>query len=316
MRCARLIDVGRVEVGKAAFDDGPGELVRMTHVGICGSDLHTYRHGGIGDARATFPFVMGHEGVGRTEDGRRVALEPTIHCGVCSQCERGNVNLCLDHRFLSLPPDQGMLRESLSHPSHLLVDVPERLSDAAAVLLEPLSVAIHAFDLLKYSGGSPIAILGCGSMGMLCVLLARQMGAPSILCTDVLDYRCAMATDFGATVAVSPSRAEGSYEYLIEASGDSGAHQDMLRLAAPGAKIAVIGTPWDGKMSLDGHAPRRKGLTLYMVRRSRNTLRRAADMDLPLDRLVTHVFPFERAQEAFDTASGYRDGCLKVVIAL
>lgn len=321
MRCAILTAPGSIEVGELPFGEVDGERIRISHVGICGSDLHVYRHGGIGSAQAAFPFVMGHEGVGFTDDNRRVALEPTINCTCCDQCFRGNPNLCRAQRFLSLPPDQGMLRETLRHPARLLVEVPHDIGDAASVTLEPLSVAIHAFDLIRFHAGASVAILGCGSMGLLCLMMARYMGAGETLCTDPIAARCEAALAFGASRALdSRQGVSGEYEYVIECSGDPGAHRDMLSLAAPGAKIAVVGTPPAGEINLVGHDPRRKGLTFYMVRRSRNTLHRAAQIaatkKLPLERLVTHIFPLDRAQEAFDTASEYRDGCLKVVIQL
>jgi L-iditol 2-dehydrogenase len=326
MRCAQLVGAGRIEVGEMQPEprrEGHS-LVRVTHVAICGSDLHTYRRGGIPGIGGTLPLVLGHEGVGVVEEGphrgRAVSIEPTIPCRECEQCLRGNPNLCLNQRFLSLPPEPGLLREHLWHPPHLLEPLPEGLAPAAGTVLEPLGVALHAFDLLKMRGGSELAIIGCGGLGLCCLLLARHFGATRVVCTDVLDYRCAAAKELGADEAINPKSQDiaalGAFEYIIEASGDAGAHGDMLQLAKPGAKIAVIGTPPTDEIVLAGHSPRRKGLTFYMVRRSRDCLGRAAAMagSLPLSSIVTHTFDLEHAQEAFDTASEYRNGCLRVVI--
>ncbi|GMV37195.1 MAG: hypothetical protein AMXMBFR61_17030 [Fimbriimonadales bacterium] len=324
MRCAQLRWAGRVQVG--VLDEVPrreGSVrVRVTHVGICGSDLHFFRHGAIGSAKATYPMVLGHEGVGVVEEGdlagRAVSIEPTISCGSCTQCARGAPNLCINQSFLGLPPEPGLLREAVYHPPRLLEPLPQGLFGPVGTLLEPLAVAISTFDLLKMKVASSVAILGCGAIGLLCLLIAKSLSARPVLCTDPVAHRRDAALALGADAAVAPDEAEGEFEYVVEASGEAPAHQDMLRLAAPGAKIAVVGTPHTDEIRLVGHEPRRRGLTFFMVRRSRLSLPRAADLAtrLPLHRLVSHVFPLSQSQEAFQVASTYSDGCLKAVIEI
>ncbi|MEP0766366.1 MAG: alcohol dehydrogenase catalytic domain-containing protein, partial [Fimbriimonadia bacterium] len=266
--------------------------------------------------------VLGHEGVGVVEEGeltgRAVSIEPTISCGRCTQCVRGAPNLCVNQSFLGLPPEPGLLREVIYHPPHLLEALPAGVSGPAGTLLEPLAVAISTFDLLKLRVASSVAILGCGGIGLLCLLVAKALAAKPVLCTDPVPHRREAALALGADAAVAPEEAEGEFDYVVEASGEAPAHQDMLRLAAPGAKIGVVGTPHTDEIRLVGHEPRRRGLTFFMVRRSRLTLPRAADLAtrLPLHRLVSHVFPLSRSQEAFHVASTYSDGCLKTVIEL
>lgn len=324
MRCAQLRWAGRMQEG--TLDEVPmregAVRVRVTYVGICGSDLHFYRHGAIGSAKATYPMVLGHEGVGVVEEGelsgRMVSIEPTLSCGHCSQCAKGNPNLCVNQSFLGLPPEPGLLREVVYHPPHLLEPLPPGLSGPVGTLLEPLAVAVSTFDLLKLRVASSVAILGCGAIGLLCLLVAKALAAKPILCTDPVPHRREAALSLGADVAVAPEEADGEFDYVVEASGEAPAHQDMLRLAAPGAKIAVVGTPHTDEIRLLGHEPRRRGLTFFMVRRSRLSLPRAAELAsrLPLQRLVSHVFPLAQCQEAFHVASTYSDGCLKTVIEI
>jgi L-iditol 2-dehydrogenase len=274
------------------------------------------------------PFVLGHEGVGIVEEGplksKMVVPEPTVSCGYCVQCKKGNSNLCLNQRFLSLPPDPGILRETLWHPDELLIPLPDGMPPKVAVMMEPMSIAVHTFDLLKLRAGSSLAILGSGPIGLCCLILGKAIGATPIACTDVLPHRCKAAKDLGADVVLNPStddvKSLGVFDYVIEASGDEGAHRDMLTVSDLGAKVAIVGTPWRGEIKLVGHEPRRKGLSFYMVRRSRNTMERAVrlaqDGHLPLDRVVSHVLPLDDAQIAFDIASEYKNGCLKMVISL
>jgi len=343
MRSVELIRPGSVEIGERAVPEiAPGEaLVSILAVGICGSDLHVFHDGTLGAAAAAYPFVMGHEAVGLVQAahddgdqwlvGRRVSIEPTISCGRCALCHDGSPNLCLHQRFLSLPPDPGLLREQVAHPARLLEPVPDLLSDAAATTLEPLAVGLNALDLLHARAGQSLAILGCGGLGLTALVLARESGLGPIVAVDPLPHRRQAAMEVGATAAVDPGTAEEALaahglrigtDHVIEASGSAEAQGMAAHLARPGGRLAIIGTHAGGHLAFPGHVCRRKGLTILMVRRSRHTLARVAALAArpgvaaALERIVTHRVPLEEAQRAFDTASDRSDGCCRVAILL
>lgn len=343
LRSVELIRPGSVALGEREMDPlSPGEArLAILAVGICGSDLHVFHEGALGAAEAAYPFVMGHEAVGRVEQvhdepdrwlvGRRVSIEPTISCGRCAMCHAGNPNLCLDQRFVSLPPCQGLLRERVAHPARLLEPVPDLLSDAAATTLEPLAVSLNALDLLHARGGESIAVLGCGGLGLTSIVLARHAGLSPIVAADPLPHRRAAARAVGATMAVAPEDAERALaeagatigsDHVIEASGSAEAQAQATVLARPGGRIAIIGTHTGGHLAFPGHLCRRKGLTILMVRRSRHTLGRCCtiaarpEVAASLERIVTHRLSIDEAQRAFDTASRKDDGCCRVSLVL
>jgi L-iditol 2-dehydrogenase len=343
VRSVELIRPGSVTLGERAVPEmGPGDArVAVLAVGICGSDLHVFHDGALGAAEAACPFVMGHEAVGLVEAahddadrwlvGRRVSIEPTISCGRCAMCHSGSPNLCLDQRFVSLPPHLGLLRERVTHPARLLEPVPDVLSDAAATTLEPLAVGLNALDLLHARTGESIAVLGCGGLGLTAIVLARHAGLCPIVATDPLPDRRMAALEVGATEAVPPDEAERAcartgatigVDHVIEASGSAEAQAQAAVLARPGGRLAIVGTHTGGHLAFPGHLCRRKGLTILMVRRSRHTLGRCCaiagrpDVAASLERIVTHRFPIAEAQRAFDTASSRGDGCCRVSIVI
>jgi L-iditol 2-dehydrogenase len=332
---------GQLALGRRAVPPLAAGQARLAvlAVGICGSDLHIFHGGVLGTVAAAYPFVLGHEAVARVEAvhdardewlvGRRVSVEPTISCGACGMCAAGDPNLCLHQSFLSLPPDQGLLRERLTHPTRLLEPVPDILSDPAATTLEPLAVQLNALDLLHARPGHSLAVLGCGGLGLTAIILARHAGLTQIVATDPLPHRRTAALAAGATVAVPPGEAEEAclqlglrigVDHVIEASGSADAQAQAAEFARPGGRIAIVGTNAEGVLSFPGHVARRKGLTFLMVRRSRHTLARCCAIAAQprvaaaLERIVTHRMPLEDAQRAFEVASHYADEACRVAV--
>ncbi|MFZ0160346.1 MAG: alcohol dehydrogenase catalytic domain-containing protein, partial [Kineosporiaceae bacterium] len=179
MLAARLFGAGDIRVlGEEVPTPAGGErLVRVTATGICGSDLHWYAEGGIGDARLSRPLVIGHEAAGvivsGPRDGERVAIDPAIPCGHCELCQAGHHNLCPRVGFCGHGRTDGALRQYLAWPEHLLHPLPDALSDADGAMLEPLGVAVHAHDLGHQAVGATVAVIGCGPIGLCLVQLAR-----------------------------------------------------------------------------------------------------------------------------------------------
>ena len=183
MKVARLHAVGDLRLADEAVPEpGPGmSLVRVSAVGICGSDLHWWGEAGIGDATLSHPLVLGHEAAGVIEDGprrgERVAIDPAIWCGTCRSCRAGYRNLCTRIRFAGHGSQDGAMREFMTWPSHLLHPLPDSLSDADGAVLEPLGVAIHALDLGHVRLGATVAVAGCGPIGLLLIQVLRAARA-------------------------------------------------------------------------------------------------------------------------------------------
>jgi L-iditol 2-dehydrogenase len=177
------------------------KLLQVKAAGICGSDLHWFKEGGIGDARLSRPLVLGHEFAGLTETGELVAVDPAISCGACEFCLRGDTNLCPEVRFAGHGETDGGLREYLCWDSSRLFPLPVNLTAADGVMLEPLGVAIHAVDLAHMRAGMTVGLFGCGPIGLLILQLARLAGAEQVIATDILSHRVQAARDFGASQA-------------------------------------------------------------------------------------------------------------------
>jgi L-iditol 2-dehydrogenase len=304
-------------------------LVRVTAVGICGSDLHWWNEAGIGDATVSRPLVLGHEAAGVIEDGprrgARVAIDPAIPCGTCRPCLSGYRNLCTRIRFAGHGGEDGALRDYLTWPSHLLHDLPDGLSDAEGALLEPLGVAIHALDLghLRLGGGAVVA--GCGPIGLLLIQVLRAAGASQITAFEPLEHRRAVAARLGADTVLDPAGLAGrdlpggtgdGADVAFEMAGtDQAVHLAMVA-TRPGGRVVLGGIPDGDKTTFSASAARRRGLTIAMVRRMNDVYPRAialaASGRVDLAALVSHRFGLAAAPEAFTVAAN-RTG-LKVVV--
>jgi L-iditol 2-dehydrogenase len=336
MRAARLHAAGdlRVVQEQAPFETGavgPGtSLVRVTAVGICGSDLHWWAESGIGDARLDRPLVLGHEAAGVVEDGprrgERVAIDPAIPCETCRPCRDGYRNLCTRIRFAGHSDTDGALRDFMTWPSGRLHALPDKLSDTGGAVLEPLGVAIHALDLSHMRFGADAAVIGCGPIGLLLVQLLRAAGAGRVVAADPLAHRRKAAAELGADVTIDPSAADGWARLgdavgegagaAFELAGNDDAVGLAIHAARPGGRVMLGGIPGDDSTRFPASVARRKGLTIAMVRRMNEVYPRAISLAMSgridLEAVVSDRFPLSRATQAFDVAAR-REG-LKVVV--
>jgi L-iditol 2-dehydrogenase len=330
MKAARLYGAGDLRVaGEPDPGAGPGEeLVRVTAVGICGSDLHWWDEAGIGDAVITRPLVLGHEAAGVIEAGPRrgtpVAIDPAITCGRCRPCLDGYRNLCLNIRFAGHGDQDGAMRELLAWPSDLLHPLPDSVTDTDGALLEPLGVAIHALDLGHVRLGARVAVVGCGPIGLLLIAVLRTAGARHIAAFEPLSHRREAALRYGADVCLRPDILPGDLRELVgegadtvfEMAGTADAVTLSMAAARPGGRVVLGGIPADDRIAFEASTARRKGLTIAMVRRMNNTYGRAIALaaagSFSLAPLVTDRFGLASAGPAFGIAAK-RKG-LKVVI--
>jgi L-iditol 2-dehydrogenase len=309
---------------------GEGEvLVRVTAVGLCGSDLHWFERGAIGVTVLTRPLVLGHEFVGVVETGarmgERVALDPAIPCGSCAPCSAGDENLCVACEFAGHSIDGG-LRSQLAWPERLAHRLPDALPDVEAALLEPLGVALHAFDLGRVRPGTTAGVYGCGPLGLLLVQLLRRAGVEVLVATDPLGHRVAAAEAFGATVALKTRRAgveilpreiAAGVDVAFEVAGEDDAIATAIETLRPGGRLVLVGIPADDRSSFTASTARRKGLTISLCRRMKPTdLPRAIDLAekgrIELASLVSERYALAEAPDAFASLSERR--ALKVVV--
>jgi len=330
MRVARLHGAGDVRVGEEPPPaPEPGLcLVRVTAVGLCGSDLHWYAEGGIGDARLERPLVVGHEMAGVVvdgpRDGERVAIDPAIPCQTCRMCRAGHANLCTEIRFAGHGGCDGGLREFMAWPAALLHGLPEAISDADGAMLEPLGVALHAADLGRVRVGARVAVVGCGPIGMLLVRVARLAGASTVVAVEPLEHRRRAASAMGADEVWSPTEAderltdpaEEGADVVFEVAGTDPAVHTALLAARPGARVVLVGIPDADSTTFVASLARRKGLTLLLARRMSDAYPRAIDLvargQVDVTSLVTQRYPLDRVGDAFDAAQARRG--LKVVV--
>ena len=316
-------------------------LIKIKKVGVCGSDMHLFRDGRIGEIVIDSPFVLGHECMGEVVEvgkdvkrgliGSRVAIEPAFFCGKCRWCKSGNTNVCPDIRFLGLPPTSGALQEYLVHPAHLVESLPDTISDGAAVVLEPLAVALHAINLMKIRSGHRIVILGTGVIGTCVLSLLRLYKGVHIICVDLLQDRLERAKKMDADSVVHIQKDDKDAvprildvldglgaDIVFECAGAEETIWNMCEIAAPGGHIAVVGTNPNNSIAFSSGTSRRKGLTIRCVRRSLNTLPSCIELTakgfISPDSLVTHTFDLSQIDTAFATVERYEDGVLKALI--
>jgi L-iditol 2-dehydrogenase len=319
-----------------------GEVsIKVTSVGICGSDLHTYLDGRIGDTSVREPLIPGHEFAGIVtalgEDcrdgldqplrvGQRVAVDPASPCWRCEMCEAGHPNLCRRLHFCGLFPDDGALREFMSVEARSCFPVPDSLTDDTAALLEPFGVAIHAVDLGKLRIADTVAVLGCGPIGLLIIQLAKLSGAAAIFAFDCFDWRLEKAKAWGATHVQRAGDEVASFvhqqtsgrgvDVVFEAAWADQSVNQAVEMARYGGRVVLVGIPSNDLMTMKHSTARRKGLTLIMSRRMKHTYPRAIHLaeDVPLDDLVSHQFSLTDAPHAFALNADYQDHVVKVMI--
>jgi L-iditol 2-dehydrogenase len=332
MRSAVLIEPGRIAMEERPIPTpGPGDvLVRVSSVGVCGSDAHYYRHGRIGNFVVEAPLVLGHEaagtivgvgaGVDRSRIGERVSIEPQRPDPDSAETRRGHYNLCPHMRFYGTPPIDGAFCDYVVIGAGYAHRVPDSVSDDAAALCEPLSVGIAAVRKAGLDGGSRLLITGAGPIGIVLTQLARAYGATDIVVSDPDEARRAQAKQFGATAVVDPSTepiGELGVDAFIDASGAPSAVVDGIGAVRPAGTVVLVGSGAES-MELPTQLIQNRELVLTGVFRYANTWPTAIALvesgRVDLDAMVTAHFPLEKAAEALD--SDRTPGSVKSVVTV
>ena len=316
-------------------------LVRIRCVGICGSDVHYFLEGKIGDQVVEDKIIVGHEASGevvevgknviRLKKGDKVAIEPGISCGKCEFCIKGRPNICPYVKFLGTPPINGALREYIVMPESNLIKIPNGLGFEEGVLSEPLAIGIYAVKLSGLKIGDDVAILGAGPIGLSILFSARENGANKIFISDLIDERLEFAKEIGADFVVNANREDiteivkkitnnRGVDISFEAAGKKETFRQVIHTSRIGGKSVLVGIPSEDMVEFEAHIMRRKELELINVRRSAFCTEIALNLlkktKLPFKKIITHRYQFEKIEEAFNLVSEYRDGVIKCVIYL
>ena len=314
-------------------------LLKIEAVGLCGSDIHYFQTGKIGDQVVQYPFTLGHECAAVVEDvgtectrvkkGDSIVIDPAVSCGICDQCLANRRHTCRNLRFLGCPEQlDGCLSEFYILPEDNCFSVSQNMTPAQRVLVEPFSIGLYAVNFMSNKDVQSIGILGSGPIGLSTALAARAKGISRVYMTDKIDSRLEAAKKAGALWAANPlhsnivkdvmEREPFLLDAVFECCGDQDALDLAVDLLKPGGTLLIIGIPEADRIMFDIHEIRRKEIVLQNIRRQNGCVSEAISLirenRVNVDFLATHSFSLHETQEAFELASGYGDGVIKALI--
>lgn len=316
-------------------------LVKLEYVGICGSDLHYYETGAIGDYVVKTPFVLGHEPGGTVVEvgkavkhlkvGDRVALEPGKTCGHCEFCKTGRYNLCPDVVFFATPPVDGVFQEYVAHEADLCFKLPDKVSTLEGALIEPLAVGFHAAIQGDAHIGQKAVVMGAGCIGLVSMMALKARGVSEVYVVDIMENRLEKAMELGATGVVNGAKEDvikkvneltkgAGMDLVIETAGTEITTRQAIQIAKKGANIVLVGYSKSGEMTLPMSLVLDKELTFKTVFRYRHIYPMAIDAvaqgKVNLKGIVTDIFDLDDAQKAMDYSISNKADIVKAVIRI
>jgi L-iditol 2-dehydrogenase len=343
MKAGVLESLGTLRVREVERPACPrrGALLRVSGCAICGSDLRTFRHG---HRAVQLPHILGHEICGTIvelderagfQEGARVTLTPAVSCGTCRHCRAGRFNRCDD--LVALGEDiPGGFAEYVAVPARLidagyLAPVPPSVRSEHAAVAEPLGCVLNGQELLDVSLGDTVVVIGLGAIGCMHIAVARARGARQIMAVDISAKRLEIARGFEAdvyinaderdAVAVVDQATEGrGVDVVVVACPSGNAQKQALAMAAKGGRVSYFGglPHKDSHVSLDTNLIHYRELQVVGAFGSLPVhIAQAVDListgAIPMDRVVTHVFPLDDIGRAFSVATG--EDSLRVVVS-
>ena len=343
MKTAVMLGLGKMgfeerEIPQVKEDE---VLVKLEYVGICGSDLHYYESGAIGDYVVKPPFVLGHEPggtvveVGRNvkhlKAGDRVALEPGKTCGHCEFCKTGRYNLCPDVVFFATPPVDGVFQEYVAHEADLCFKLPDNVSTMEGALIEPLAVGFHAAMQGGARAGQTAVVMGAGCIGLVTMMALKAMGVTKVYTVDIMEKRLQKALELGADGVINAGQADAVEEVrkltdgkgcdlVIETAGTQATTVQAIRMTKKGAAIVLVGYSKSGEMTLPMSLALDKELTFKTVFRYRHIYPMAIDAvaagKVNLKGIVTDIFTLDEIQKAMDHSVNNKADIVKAVVRI
>lgn len=343
MKVAVMNGVGKMgfterEIPKPAEDE---VLVKLEYVGVCGSDLHFYEQGCIGEIKVQPPFVLGHEPGGTVVEvgsnvkdlkvGDRVALEPGKTCGKCEFCKSGKYNLCPDVEFFATPPYDGVFQEYTAHKADLCFKLPDNVSTMEGALIEPLAVGFHAARQGGAQAGQTAVVMGAGCIGLVTMMALKAMGVSKVYVVDVLNKRLEKAMELGATGTINGKDHDAVEEVLkltngrgcdvvVETAGTEFTTRQTIYMTKRGGTVVLVGYSKTGEITLPMSAALDKELTFKTVFRYRNiypmAIEAVAEGKVNLKGIVTNEFELSDIQNAMDSCVNNKAEIVKAVIKI
>lgn len=339
MKAAELVGIREFRlIDQDLPTPGPGEVqVRVAGVGICGSDMHNFTEGGIGDSPCKYPMVLGHEpsgvvlkmgaGVSGIDPGDHFALEPALPCGACEPCRRGLQNLCNNMRFMSSGGIPGFFREFVNLPAHNLIPVPKHVGLRVATLVEPLAVALHSLSFARIQPSETAVVFGTGPIGLLTIAALKLAGAGRVWAVEPVPHRRDMAAAMGADVvldtpdaskAVLRDTANRGVDVAFDCAAGEDTVNECVRSLVKAGRFIYTAIPAHTMVNFHAPAFRKKEIAFFNVYRSNHQSERARDVLAEHSKrfapLVTHARPLEGIQEAFRIVTDYADGVGKMLV--
>ncbi|AOJ33978.1 NAD(P)-dependent alcohol dehydrogenase [Burkholderia metallica] len=320
---------------------GPGDVrIKVHTVGVCGSDVHYYVHGGIGPFRVDAPMVLGHEasgtvvetgaGVTHLRVGDRVCMEPGVPRLDSPATLRGLYNLDPDVRFWATPPIHGCLTPYVVHPAAFTYRLPDNVSFAEGAIVEPLSIGLQAAKKAAMKPGDLAVVIGAGTIGAMTALAALAGGAARVILADVVPDKLALFADNPAVTTVdvrtrpladAVAEASGGWgaDVVFEASGSANAYAGLVDLMCPGGCAVLIGMPV-APVPLDVVALQAKEGRIESVFRYANIFPRAlaliASGAIDVKPFISRTFPFSEGVRAFEEAASGHPRDVKIQIEM
>ncbi len=316
-------------------------LIKISTVGVCGSDVHYYTSGRIGSQIVQFPFIIGHEASGtvertgskvtRLKSGQRIAIDPAVSCGRCDQCKVGRENTCRELLFLGCPGQlEGCLCEYIVLHEKCCYPIKETMTFEQATLSEPLAIGVYAVERPKLPMKANAAILGVGPIGMSVFHVLRTKHIGDVYVTDKIEERLKFSKQLNPTWSGNPDRTDivreiSNIEPLLldvvyECSGNEEAIGQAIQLLKPGGTLVIVGITEADEISFPIHDLRRKEITIINIRRQVHCTQDAIDLmdrrQVNMGSMATHHFPLEETQKAFDLVANYKDGVMKAMISI
>jgi len=311
-------------------------LLAMKSVGICGSDVHYWVEGRIGDFVLNAPMVVGHESAGlvievgsdvkHLKAGDRVTIEPGVPCKKCHYCKTGRYNLCLDVEFMATPPYDGAIANYITHDSHFCYKLEDHVTYEEAAMCEPLSVGIHACARANIQIGHRVLIMGAGPIGLVNLFAAKAAGATKVTLVDLKEDRLKVAKQLGADgviLATANIQEElekqdlGPIDVTIECSGAQAAIKTAIRATRSGGVVVLVGVgSKEVTVPLVDAAVRE--VDIRGVFRYANSYPKALALitsgKIDVKPLITHRYSLNEVVKAFETSRDMTDGAIKVMI--
>ncbi len=343
MKTAVMLGIGKMgfEEREIPVPKDNEVLVKLEYVGICGSDLHYYETGAIGDYVVEPPFVLGHEPGGTVVEvgknvkhlkaGDRVALEPGKTCGHCEFCKTGNYNLCPDVVFFATPPVDGVFQEYVAHEADLCFKLPDNVSTMEGALIEPLAVGFHAAMQGGARAGQTAVVMGAGCIGLVTMMALKAMGVSRVYVVDIMEKRLEKALELGADGVIHAGQLDAVEELrkltngngsdlVVETAGTQVTTVQAIHMAKKGAVIVLVGYSKSGEMTLPMSLVLDKELTFKTVFRYRHiypmAIEAVAAGKVNLKGIVTDVFGLDEVQKAMDYSVNNKADIVKAVIRI